>query len=117
LLREEGKTSGASAWYVTPLEIPSKDVCSLFDIFSDQITLWRMTLLQTRVDDKVAVRFKKTARQRGITPYEYLQQIIADAAQASEQNTWDTHWQRVAALKLKPANKTLAQVREEDGDR
>ena len=76
-----------------------------------------MTLLQTRVEDKVAVRFKKIARRRGVTPYEYLQQIIADAAQPSEQNTWENHRQRIDALHLKPAGKTLAQLRAEDGDR
>ena len=76
-----------------------------------------MTLLQTRVEDKIAVRFKKSARQRGITPYEYLQQLIIDATQTPKPNTWEDHWERVDALNLKMASKTLAQQRAEDNER
>ena len=63
-----------------------------------------MTLLQTRVDDKIAVRFKKVASARGLKPYAYLQQIIAAAAQTPEPNTWENHWQRLAQMKLKKLN-------------
>ena len=37
-------------------------------------------LLQTRVKPKVAARFQKAARQRGLSPYAFLQQIVTDAA-------------------------------------
>ena len=37
-------------------------------------------LLQTRVQPKVAARFQKAARQRGLSPYAFLQQIVTDAA-------------------------------------
>ena len=37
-------------------------------------------LLQTRVKPKVAARFQKAARRRGLSPYAFLQQIVTDAA-------------------------------------
>jgi len=37
-------------------------------------------LLQTRVKPKVAAKFQKVARQRGLSPYAFLQQIVNDAA-------------------------------------
>ena len=37
-------------------------------------------LLQTRVKPKVAARFQKAARQRGLSPYAFLQQIVTEAA-------------------------------------
>lgn len=73
--------------------------------------------MQTRVDDKIAVRFKKVASARGLKPYAYLQQIIADAAQPPEPNTWKSHWERIAQMKLKPARKTFSEQRAEDGER
>ncbi len=41
-------------------------------------------LLQTRVKPKVAARFQRAARQRGLSPYAFLQQIVTDAASQSE---------------------------------
>jgi hypothetical protein len=41
-------------------------------------------LLQTRVKPKVAAKFQKAARQRGLSPYAFLQQIVTDAASQSE---------------------------------
>ncbi|MGI8965033.1 MAG: hypothetical protein ACR2H1_02975 [Limisphaerales bacterium] len=38
------------------------------------------TLLQTRVDQKVAAKFQKAAKQRGLSPYAFLQKIVTDAA-------------------------------------
>jgi hypothetical protein len=37
-------------------------------------------LLQTRVKQKVATRFQKAARQRGLSPYSFLQQMVTEAA-------------------------------------
>ena len=37
-------------------------------------------LLQTRVKPKVAAKFQKVARQRGLSPYAFLQQVVTDAA-------------------------------------
>ena len=41
-------------------------------------------LLQTRVKPKVAAKFQKAARQRGLSPYAFLQQIVTDAASLAE---------------------------------
>ena len=42
------------------------------------------TLLQTRVKPKIAAKFQKAARQRGLSPYAFLQQIVADAASSAD---------------------------------
>ena len=76
-----------------------------------------MTLLQTRVDDTIARRFEKVARERGETTYSFLQKIVLDAAAAPDPDTWDSHWERSKSLNLKPAHKTVAELREESGDR
>ena len=41
-------------------------------------------LLQTRVKPKVAANFQKAARQRGLSPYAFLQAIVTDAATRAE---------------------------------
>lgn len=41
-------------------------------------------LLQTRVKPKVAARFQKAARQRGLSPYAFLQQIVMEAAASAD---------------------------------
>jgi hypothetical protein len=76
-----------------------------------------MTLLQTRVDDKIARQFEKAARERGETIYSFLQRVVAEAAAAPEPETWDNHWKKSKALHLKPARKTVAELREESGER
>ena len=37
-------------------------------------------LLQTRVDQKVAAKFQRAARRRGLSPYAFLQKIVTEAA-------------------------------------
>ena len=76
-----------------------------------------MTLLQTRVDDKIARQFERAARKRGETIYSFLQRMVMEAAAAPEPETWDSHWKKSRALHLKPARKTLAELREESGER
>ena len=76
-----------------------------------------MTLLQTRVEDKIARRFEKAARERGETTYSFLQKVVVQAAAAPEPDTWDNHWKKSKSLNLKPARKTLAELREESGER
>ncbi len=44
-------------------------------------------LLQTRVKPKVAAKFQKVARQRGLTPYAFLQQIVTDAASLTDSSS------------------------------
>jgi hypothetical protein len=41
-------------------------------------------LLQTRVKPKVAAEFQKAARQRGLSSYAFLQQIVTDTASRME---------------------------------
>ncbi len=76
-----------------------------------------MTLLQTRVEDGIAHRFEKVARERGETTYSFLQKVVVEAAAAAAPETWDNHWKKAKALNLKPARKTLAELREESGER
>jgi hypothetical protein len=76
-----------------------------------------MTLLQTRVEDKIARRFEQVARERGETIYSFLQRVVIEATTTAEPETWDTHWKKSKALNLKPARKTLAELREESGER
>jgi hypothetical protein len=76
-----------------------------------------MTLLQTRVEDKVARRFEKVARERGETIYSFLQRVVVEATVATEPETWDAHWKKAKTLNLKPARKTLAELRAESGER
>ena len=76
------------------------------------------TLLQTRVEARVAENFKRAAKSRGKTPYAYLQQVVQQAAAAPKPGTWDDHWEKMAGLKLKkvPYN-VVARQREEADER
>jgi hypothetical protein len=76
-----------------------------------------MTLLQTRVEDKIARQFERVASQRGETIYSFLQKLVVEAAGAPEAETWDSHWNKSKALHLKAARKTVAELREESGER
>ena len=76
-----------------------------------------MTLLQTRVEDKIARRFEKVVRERGETIYSFLQRVVREASAAAEPETWDNHWKKSKSLNLKPARKTVAELREESGER
>jgi hypothetical protein len=44
-------------------------------------------LFQTRVKQKVAAKFQKVARQRGLSPYAFLQQIVTAAASLTDVNS------------------------------
>jgi hypothetical protein len=61
-----------------------------------------MTLLQTRVDDQIARRFRQVAKERGTTPYNFLQELVTAAAAKPKPRGWDTHRKLVAQLRLKP---------------
>jgi hypothetical protein len=62
------------------------------------------TLLQTRVKSKVAAKFQQAARQRGLSPYAFLQQIVTDAASSSEAAS------AVASLELSRAGFTVPEL-------
>ena len=74
------------------------------------------TLLQTRVEHRVAQNFKRAAKLRGQTAYAYLQQIVQQAATAPKPGTWDDHWDKIAKLKLKrlPYNPVVKNREESD---
>jgi hypothetical protein len=76
------------------------------------------TLLQTRVEHRVAVDFKRAAKQRGKTPYAYLQQLVAQAATSPKPGTWEDHWKKIDRLKPKrlPYN-LVAKLRSEEDER
>jgi tRNA A37 N6-isopentenylltransferase MiaA len=76
-----------------------------------------MTLLQTRVDDQTARKFERAARQRGESTYAYLQRVVKAAAAAAEPEDWSRHWEKLESLNLKPAAKSLAELRAEAGER
>jgi hypothetical protein len=76
-----------------------------------------MTLLRTRVDDKIARRLEKAARKRGETICSFLQRVVVEAAAAPDPDTWDNHWEKMKSLGLKPARKAVAEPREESGER
>ena len=61
-------------------------------------------LLQTRVEQKVAAKFQKVARQRGLSPYAFLQQIVTDAAAQAEAGSSS------ASLELSRAGFTLPEL-------
>jgi hypothetical protein len=87
------------------------------DISRRKITVAGMKPLQTRVDDQTARRFAKVARERGETSYSCRQKVVKAAASAAGPETGDQHWEKLKALNLKPAAKTLAELREECGER
>ena len=85
-----------------------------------EITLHCMTtLLQTRVETRVAENFKRAAKLRGKSPYAYLQQVVQQAATISEEpRTWKNHRRLMAGLKLKPVPYNIvARMREECDER
>ena len=61
-------------------------------------------LLQTRVQPKVAARFQKAARRRGLSPYAFLQQIVTDAASSADADA------SPASLELSRAGFTLPEL-------
>lgn len=76
------------------------------------------TLLQTRVEHRVAQNFRRAAKLRGQTAYAYLQQIVTAASVAPKARTWDNHFEWLDSLKMKklPYN-MVAKMREESDER
>ena len=61
-------------------------------------------LLQTRVKPKVAAGFQKAARQRGLSPYAFLQQIVTDTASSADASSFP------ASLELSRAGFTVPEL-------
>lgn len=97
-----------------PFELPSLKIDSL----APALTVRCMTLLQTRVDDGTARRFERAARERGVTPYSYLQALVKDAAAAPEPRTWASRrkWRDAQGMTPVPFG-IVAQQREDSGER
>jgi hypothetical protein len=60
-----------------------------------------MTLLQTRVEDRVARQFRQAAKARGISKYELLGELVKQAATGSKEG-WKEHWCRMRARNRAP---------------
>ena len=76
-----------------------------------------MTLLQTRVEDKVARLFKRAARHRNMSQYELLGELVKDAAAMQEPQGWENHRQWLAARRRSPLPKNAVLQTREDEDR
>ena len=77
-----------------------------------------MTLLQTRVDEKIARNFARVAKARGHTPYSFLQELVKDAAVRPQPRTWKmrAEWRDSQGMKPVPYG-IVAKNREESGER
>ena len=77
-----------------------------------------MQLLQTRVEDKVARLFERAAADRKMTKYQFLGELVKDAAALPEPRGWKQHRRQVAEINPKPlAFHSVVQDREEAGER
>ena len=76
----------------------------------------RMTLLQTRVDDRVASRFKQAARKRDMSPYQLLNELVKQTAAATSHG-WEEHWARMKARKQAPLKQNAVLATRGDEDR
>lgn len=96
----------------------NRDASRWIDTYPAKITVGRMTLLQTRVDEKTARNFARAAKARGHTPYSLLQELVKDAAAQPQRRTWKKHFEWLDSLGLKPVPYGIvARQREEDGER
>lgn len=57
-----------------------------------------MTLLQTRVDEQTASKFRQAARKREMSPYQLLNQLVTQVATESPEG-WTEHFARMKARK------------------
>jgi hypothetical protein len=64
--------------------------------YDGKITLASMTLLQTRVDDRMASQFKQAARKRKMSPYRFLSELVKQAS-SGEVEGWTEHCARLTA--------------------
>jgi antitoxin component of RelBE/YafQ-DinJ toxin-antitoxin module len=75
-----------------------------------------MTLLQTRVDDRVASRFKQAARKRDMSPYQLLNELVKQTA-AETHHGWDEHWARMKTRNQTRLKQNAVVATREDEDR
>ena len=75
-----------------------------------------MTLLQTRVDDKVASRFKQAAAKRDMSPYQLLNELVKQTASETTHG-WTEHWARMKARKQPRLKQNAVIATRENEDR
>jgi hypothetical protein len=75
-----------------------------------------MTLLQTRVQDKVASRFKLAARKREMSPYQLLGELVERTA-AEPSHGWTEHFARLKARNRRPLKQNAVVATREDETR
>ncbi len=77
-----------------------------------------MTLLQTRVEDKIARRFNRAAKERGLSSYSLLKELVTKTAAPKPENPWEGHWERIKKLNVKPLTYgSVERDREESDER
>ncbi len=77
-----------------------------------------MTLIQTRVDSGTASAFDKVARERGMTTYSLLQQLVIEATRDAESEGWEKHRAKIDALENSPVSfNTVAHDRQQNNER
>jgi len=88
------------------------------DTTGAKITVARVALLQTRVDERTARNFARAAKARGHTPDSYLQELVKNVAAKPSRRTWKQHfeWRDSLGLKLVPYG-IVARQREESDER
>ena len=75
-----------------------------------------MTLLQTRVDDKVASRFKQAAAKRDMSPYQLLNELVKQTA-GETSHGWTEHWARMKGRKQPRLKQNAVIATRENEDR
>lgn len=75
-----------------------------------------MTLLQTRVDDRVASQFRQAAKERGMSKYELLGELVKQVATGSKEG-WKEHWSRMKGTKRAPLKQNAVVLTREGEDR
>jgi antitoxin component of RelBE/YafQ-DinJ toxin-antitoxin module len=77
-----------------------------------------MTLLQTRVEDSVASRFKQAAEQRAMSPYQLLSELVKQVAgEATKPPGWKEHWERLRTRQRVPLKQNAVVMAREGEDR
>ena len=86
------------------------------DIRTQEITVKRMTLLQTRVDERVASQFRQAAKQRAMSPYQLLGELVKQVSGSSSQG-WKEHRVWLRGRNRTPLKKNAVVQSREDESR
>jgi hypothetical protein len=75
-----------------------------------------MTLLQTRVDDRLASQFKEAAGRRKMSPYQLLGELVKQAASGAPEG-WAEHRARIKQRNRNPLTENSVVSTREGEDR